>query len=118
MGALFNRWSRGVPVDKVEKNSTGRPQEEVSFTKGIYVVFNIKTTGISNIWRYIIKNSATFFAPDETGVNIGNFHSLLRSPRKIPFIITKLTGILKGDVEYCQEYLVVEKKFFMFMKNY
>ena len=89
----------------------------MSLTKSWYFVFGIETAGFSNFFHHIIKISTEVLAPDGTHVNNGNFHSLMRPPKKIPPIITELTVILNVDVADCQEVLVVGKEFIMFLKH-
>ena len=67
--------------------------------------------------HYIIQIAAEVLAPDGTCVNNGKFHSLVRPPGNIPPIITELTGTLNGDMDGCQEFLIVRKEFIIFLKE-
>ena len=80
------------------------------------MLFFLDTIGLLIIWERKIDISAEFLAPDGSGVNNGNFHSLVRLPVNIPPIITQLTDISNGDLAGCQEVLVVGKDFILFLK--
>ena len=73
-----------------------------SFTKITYVVFDIETTGLSKIWHHIIEIATEVLIYNRTGVNNGNYNSLVQPPRNIFPVITQLTGIFNGDVAGCK----------------
>ena len=103
--------------NEISQNSKIDQQEEVSLTKGLYAVFDIKTEGLSKFCHHIINITAEVLALDRTRINNSKFHSLVRTPVNIPPIITELTGILNGDVADCQQILVVGKELLMFLKK-
>ena len=74
----------------------------MSLTKGLYVIFDLETTGFSKNCHHLIEISTEFLAPDGTGVNKGNVHSLVQPPINIPPIITESTSISNGYVADCQ----------------
>ena len=100
----------------ISQITTRHQKEDVSITKGLYVIIDIETIELSKTCHHIIKIDVEFLTPYGTCVNNGKFNSLVKPTKNINPIITKLTGILNGDVEDGQEFLVVGKEFIMFLK--
>ena len=73
----------------------------MSFTKGLYFIFDPDMTGFSKNCHHIIKIAAEVLSPDGIQVNYVKFHYLVWPPGDITPIITQLTGILNGIVEKC-----------------
>ena len=77
LGTLSNIQYIGGPGNEIAQTETKCQKQEVSLTKGMCVIFDIRTTGFSKKFHHIIKFSAEVFAPDRNRFNNGNFHSVV-----------------------------------------
>ena len=107
MGAYSKRRSSSGTGDDIPKHVTEFPKGEASLTKGMFV--------ISILRHHIIKIFKEVLAPDEPGVNSIKFYSMVLPPGIYTPIITQLMSNSKGDVDDCQEFLVVGKDFIRFL---
>ena len=75
-----------------------------SLLEATYVVFDVETTGFSNIDDYVIEIGAAKFAPAPAGseqshILVDSFNKIVKPPKAIPPHITQLTGITQELVD-------------------
>ena len=68
LGESSNRQYISGTGYEIAQNKTICLQEELSLTKGVYVIFDLNMTGLSKNWHHIIEISEEVLAPDGTGL--------------------------------------------------
>ena len=76
---------------KQKRTSVDTPRHTLNTT--IYVVFDLETTGFSQIRCHIIEIAAEILDPDGIPFEDGRYSSLVKPPKAIPPIVVDLRGI-------------------------
>jgi DNA polymerase III epsilon subunit-like protein len=78
---------------------------------------DIETTGFDRTWDFIIEIAAVLYNTD-LKKEVTVFHEYIKPAKKIPRIITEITGITDEFVSNCRKEEDVLKDFIAFIKNY
>lgn len=126
--AMLKPWNKG-PVKEVAKcipeDNFYKPQvtrmsidtnDVVKRVQGVYVgvIFDLETTGLNVDWNRITEFGAKIVSPD--GIN-ETFQELVNPKKKIPKIVTKITGITNKMVANAPTFDKVWKKVNYWIQN-
>ncbi|MBP1995778.1 3'-5' exonuclease [Paenibacillus eucommiae] len=81
-----------------------------------YCVFDFEATGANQDEEHITQIGAVIVENNQILLE-KTFNSLVRSPKEIPLLIEKLTGIKNSDIERAPSFSTVYEEFVAFTKN-